>query len=126
MVRDATQAEQNAGASTTGNAPVRRTLTDADVEAVADAVAARIGGSAELVTKDELGRLLKVSSATVARYMRRGMPCTYLGDLPRFDPAACRRWVDDNGRHTGRRTAHEPVQLDGVRRITRKRSGAGA
>lgn len=69
-------------------------LSAFEIEQIVDAVVAKLGApQGQLLTKNELASLLKVSPATVTRSVRRGMPVEHVGDLPRFDAAACRAWL---------------------------------
>jgi phage terminase Nu1 subunit (DNA packaging protein) len=100
-------------------------LSDLEIQRIADAVAAKLGAAPAggLITKDELARQLKVSPATITRSVRRGMPVEYVGDLPRFDAAACRAWLHDraaSGRRAPAPSVSEGLEA-GVRKIERVR-----
>jgi hypothetical protein len=74
-------------------------LPDADVQRIAVAVVelmvARMPAApAEpLLTTQELADALRVTPAQVDRFVRKGMPRTRVGARPRFELAACRRWL---------------------------------
>lgn len=38
---------------------------------------------------------LKISRATVYRYMRKGMPHKYFGRMLAFDIAECKKWIEN-------------------------------
>lgn len=93
---------------------------------VADALVARgIGGTrSELMTRDDLARALRVAPQTIDRMRRAGMPNEYIGDLPRFDLAACRSWAAEQAT-TSHRVRPPPVvkaseDLGPVRRISKR------
>jgi uncharacterized protein (DUF2342 family) len=75
----------------------------------------------ELLTRDELAHALRVSPQTIDRRVREGMPTEYVGDLPRFDLAACRAWLAANAK-PGRRSKDGDSD-DGLLRSIRPLSG---
>jgi hypothetical protein len=62
-------------------------------ELVADLLRPALAPTSALLTKEELAQTLRVSAQTIDRQVRAGMPVEYVGDLPRFDLAACRAWL---------------------------------
>lgn len=108
--------------------PLPLSLSEGDLRRLADLVADRLRANVPvptLLTKDELAAQIKVGPATIARCVTAGMPCVYVGPLPRFDPAACRAWLMEHGRKAGRgkgsKASEENVSMVGVRRIGRGR-----
>jgi hypothetical protein len=79
-------------------------------EAVRVALAERTPApsSAPLVDRRELARLFAVSAATVTRLTAEGMPCTHVGDSPRYDVEDVRAWLDARGRQGTRRNRRAP------------------
>lgn len=75
----------------------------------------------ELLTRDELGAALRVSPVTVDRLAREGMPREYIGDLPRFDLAACRAWLADHPRRSAAPSRPSHHDEGPIRRITKRR-----
>jgi len=57
--------------------------------------AEREGGasSGRLLDRAELAERLECSVSLVDKSRRGGMPCSYLGDSPRFDLGECRQWL---------------------------------
>jgi hypothetical protein len=83
-----------------------------------------LAAAAELLTRDELARALRVSPQTVDRRTREGMPVVYVGDLPRFDLAKCREWFANEGAQ--KRGAPAPLSGDAMlRTITPRSRGKG-
>ena len=76
----------------------------------------------ELLTKDDLGRALKVSPQSLNRLVAKGMPVVYVGDLPRYDLAACRAWLAAQERPPTRRSgSSKDLDLDNVRVTSKKK-----
>jgi hypothetical protein len=73
---------------------------------------------APYVDRRELARLLDVSPATVTRLAGEGMPCTHVGDSPRYVVAEVRAWLATRGR-TGTTAAPARASIAGVRLLSR-------
>lgn len=103
-------------------------LADRLAARVVELVSDRMRGEAEqpapsALTKSDLAQQLNVSTATIDRFVRRGMPHFYVGDRRRFDIAACRAWLATHGKaaaEPGGTVRSKPSSLHGVRRLTRK------
>jgi hypothetical protein len=76
-----------------------------------------------LVDRRELARTFAVSPATVTRLAAEGMPCTHVGDSPRYDIGAVLAWLHERGRRGT--TATQPrgarAAIPGVRLLSRAR-----
>jgi hypothetical protein len=93
---------------------------------------------APLVHKRALAVALSVSPATVDRLVRSGMPFQAVGDAKRFDLAACRAWLAEQGQRPAappappasarvlRLEGRDPVGLAGVRLLSRPKRSKGA
>ena len=64
---------------------------------------------APLVDKRELARLLSVSSATIDRQVRSGMPYQPVGEVRRFDFDMCKAWLASQGKSTAAPPALSPT-----------------
>lgn len=51
-----------------------------------------------MVSKDDAARALGVSLMTIDFWRSRGMPCLLIDGVPRFDLAACLRWLEGEAR----------------------------
>jgi hypothetical protein len=72
----------------------------------------------ELVDRRELARLLVVAPVTITRLTAEGLPCTYVGESPRYDVVAVRAWLDARGRH-GTKAKASKASIGGVRLLSR-------
>jgi hypothetical protein len=86
---------------------------------LAEAIAKHLAGpeAASLATKGELASRWRVSTATIDRMVRQGMPIERVtGDAPRFDVAACDGWRHERsiGSPSPREQRREDVDMDGV------------
>lgn len=84
-------------------------LDEAQLDLLADKIAARLKPPPTLVTKEELARALRVSMATVNRLCRAGMPRRHIGDMPRFELAECQEWALSHGEQATK-TADVPAR----------------
>lgn len=79
-------------------------LSPEDIDRIAEAVAAKLAAARRptptvLLTKDELAGCWKVSTATIDRMVRQGMPFELVtADAKRFDEGACTCWRRQNVR----------------------------
>ncbi len=51
----------------------------------------------QLLTRNQAAEWLCCSPATVDNMRRKGMPCVWLGDSPRFEPGAVVEWMRARG-----------------------------
>lgn len=55
-----------------------------------------------LISKEELAKLLHVSTKTIEREIARGaIPCAYIGKLPRFDFEEVKKAYMERGNNNG-------------------------
>ena len=50
-----------------------------------------------LLAIDEFATQVKRRPRTIARWIRRGMPVTRIGQQPYVDPVKARKWLEDGG-----------------------------
>jgi len=96
-----------------------RELMRGEVDAALAAHAPATSMPAQRVALDELARLEACSRATIRRLVVEGAPVTYIGQSPRFDVEAFRRWLDDRGRKGTRAAPSKREVVPGVRLLSR-------
>lgn len=101
--------------STRGAAAPEPSLSPADLDRLADAVAARVAdrlsGRPRLVDRVDLAYVLGVSVPTVERHVRNGaIPCVRLGRRVLFDPGAVVVALSDPGAVVHNRQAFRQPQ----------------
>ena len=106
-------------------------LTDLDIERIADVLLPRFVaaiGPAKLaheplLTKAELAAHLKVTSVTIDRMVRAGMPVERVtDDAPRFVRSAAETWYRSRPSRPKTLAKTSGVTLDGVRPIQRRKA----
>lgn len=79
-----------------------------------------------LLTKADIATAWHVTTATIDRLVRRGMPVQHItSSAPRFDRQACEAWCRANpapARPTNRAPLGDVVSLEGVRPLGRRRA----
>jgi hypothetical protein len=118
-------------------------LSDADLDRLAarlaPMLAARLAATAAsgpLLTREELANHWRVSTGTIDRMARQGMPVERVtGDAPRFNPAACDAWRRSRPAQqasavvqqaaNGASSVEEDVDMSGVRRVSGHHSRGG-
>jgi hypothetical protein len=79
--------------------------------------------AAPLVDRRGIACLLAVSLATVTRLTAEGMPCTHVGDAPRYSADEVRAWLTARGRRgTSATPSRTTGPIGGVRILSRGRS----
>jgi hypothetical protein len=77
------------------------------------------GAHALLLDRRELARLLVVAPVTVTRLTADGLPCTYVGDSPRYSLDEVRAWLDARGRKGTKAAPPKRETVAGVRLLSR-------
>jgi hypothetical protein len=104
---------------------VRRgvSLSDEDVDRIVVRVVPQValvmsaGASTPLLSLDDLAQTLGVGPATVRRRVAEGMPMVHVGDLPRFDLAACRAWLATRPKRRPKKTGKPAPDPGGAREL---------
>lgn len=90
----------------------------------AEFVAQAMAMPAPLLTREELADRLRVRPAQVDKFARLGMPRRFVGSLPRFDHAECRRWLQDHEAPRVRVPSSGARPVPGVHRVPSRRGSA--
>jgi hypothetical protein len=135
--------EQGRAGFNRGDGVMRADLSDADLDRLAERLApmlaarlAAAAASGPLLTREELANRWRVSTGTIDRMARQGMPVERVtGDAPRFNPAACDAWRRNRPAPqpsavvqqaaNGESSVEENVDMSSVRRVSGQHSRGG-